>query len=397
MREKIADAFRALHEYLEARGYRGYEFDDLLSSPLVAFVTGRSQLLQRIAIQAGRRSIVNIRSLLGVKKLLSSKAFGFFARGYLYRYLASREEAYLSLAKQQLEWLESNYCREYSGMSWGNAFDFASRGGFIPRGTPTIVWTSLIAETFDLAYAITQVESYKNAVVMAAVFIVNNLKRQEDNSGICLGYEPSSLSVIHNSNLLGAVTLLRAWKHTRDDAYLALAKKAISWSCSRINPDGSWYYGAHKKYYWIDNFHTAYNLDSLVAAQELAGDRVVNQNIIDATYSFWTRKFFLNDGRPKYYPDALYPVDIQCASQAIESLAKYSNREPDAINLAMKVANWTLANMQKSNGAFRLRRGRVLKNGLESIHWGQATMLSALGCLLMQLEAMEVEAGLGER
>jgi hypothetical protein len=63
----------------------------------------------------------------------------------------------------------------------------------------------------------------------------------------------------------------------------------------------------------------------------------------------------------------------------------------------MKVANWTLANMQKSNGAFRLRRGRVLKNGLESIHWGQATMLSALGCLLMQLEAMEVEAGLGER
>jgi hypothetical protein len=379
--QKIFSAFRSLHEYLVANEYKGYEFDDFLSSKLVNFITLNNLFLKRLAIQTGRCSIINLRKIIGVKKLESSKAFGFFVKGYLYHYLASEEKKYLEVAGKLLKWLEANYCADFSGMSWGNAFDFASRGGFIPRGLPTIVWTSHISESFDFAYSITKTERYRDNVLKIGTFILENLKRFEDDTGVCLGYVPGSTSVIHNSNLLGAIALLRAWRYSKNAIYLDLAKKAIDWSCSRINPDGSWYYGESETFKWIDNFHTAYNLDSLIAAQDIAGPGIVKQQVIDSTYKYWIDNLFLADGAPKYYHNRTYPIDIQCASQAIESLAKYSDRNQEAINLALRIANWTIDNMQKKNGAFYLRIGRVVKNGLESIHWGQSTMLSALGCL----------------
>jgi hypothetical protein len=374
-----------LHDRLTASGFRGYEFDDILGSPLVRRLTGDNLLLQRLAIQAGRRSVVNFRGIVGVKKLESSKAFGFFARGFLFRFLQTSDQRYLDLAKDHLLWLENNYCRDYSGMSWGNAFDFASRGGFIPRGLPTVVWTSHIGETFDLAYSVTGETRYRDMVVGIGHFVIENLKRLEDDSGVCIGYTPTCCEPIHNSNLLGAAALLRAWAHNRCSAYRDLAMRAIRWSCSRINPDGSWYYGTGDKYGWIDNFHTAYNLDCLVAAREIGGEEAVDGRIIDSTYGFWLRNFFLPGGKPKYYSTREYPVDIQCASQAIETLSKYSERDPQALGAAVKVAGWTIDHMQKKNGAFIFRKGRVLTNGLESIHWGQSTMLSALGCLLWKL------------
>jgi hypothetical protein len=300
-------------------------------------------------------------------------------------YLATHVAEYLDLARRQLAWLEENHSRGFAGMCWGNAFDFASRGGFMPKSWPTIVWTAHIAEAFDLAYSVTGIASYKNAVLSAGRFVKDSVARLEDRTGICLGYGPGAMTPIHNSSLLGAVALLRAWRQGADGSYRDLAKRAIDWSCARMNPDGSWFYGEGEKYRWIDNFHTAYNLDCLVAAQDLAGRVVVDQGVIDKTYRFWIRRFFLKDGRPKYYHNRQYPVDIQCASQAVESLAKYAERDPQALDHSLRVASWTIGHMQKRNGAFLLRRGRYLVNGLESIHWGQATTLSALGHLLWRL------------
>jgi hypothetical protein len=321
-----------------------------------------------------------------VKKLESSKAFGYFAKGYMRWYLATGLPEHFDLARQHLGWLGDNYSKGFAGMSWGNAFDFTSRGGFIPRGWPTVVWTAHIAEAFDLAYKYTEIEDYRKAVLNAGLFVKSSVARTEDDTGICIGYGPGASTLIHNANLLAAVTLLRAWNHGADSSYRDLAKRAIDWSCARVNPDGSWFYGEGRQYRWIDNFHTAYNLDCLVAAQDLAGLAVVDQAIIDRTYHFWIHHFFKSDGRPKYYHDREYPVDIQCASQAVESLAKYADRDTSALDLSMKVAEWTIRNMQKRNGGFALRRSRLFVNLLESIHWGQSTMLSALGCLLWRLD-----------
>ena len=384
-KEDFKEAFLRLHHYLQECRYKGYEFDDLLSSPVVKHFTFNILKLQRVAIQVGQRFPLPIRPLLGVKKRESTKARGFITRGYLYCYLADRDSRWLKLAAESLDWLLRNSSPGFRGMSWGNNFDFATGMGLYPEGWPTIVWTSHIAATFEMAYLITKNEKYLTALESAAEFIVSSLERTEDEDGICFAYAPGIRVLVHNSNLLGAATLLRCWRYTKNRSLYDLAKFAYQWSISRINPDGSWYYrfaprGARN---WIDNFHTAYNIDCFAVGHEIAGDDIVPFEILKRSYDFWVQNFFLPDGRPRYYHDKTFPLNIQCASQAIESFAKLSVKDfPQALQMAEKVLEWTLPNMQKPNGAFLYKINRLWKNNLESIHWGESTMLAALGAYL---------------
>ena len=75
VREEAEKAFEALDEYLRRERYRGYEFDDLLGSPLVSRLTFDRLLLQRVAVQVGKLSPINIRPLVGVRKRESSSIF----------------------------------------------------------------------------------------------------------------------------------------------------------------------------------------------------------------------------------------------------------------------------------------------------------------------------------
>jgi hypothetical protein len=385
---RASQAFLWLHGYLQQQHYRGYEFDDFLSSPLARLLSLNNLFLQRVAVQVGELLPLNVRPLLGIRKLESAKARGFFAKGYLYRFLSTGHESWLSTAVSCLDWLLENSSQQYPGVSWGNAFDFASRGGLIPKDRPTIVWTAHIAEAFDLAYDVTKKLEYLNALEQSARFIISALERHEDERGICFAYGPGAPTLVFNSNLLGAATLLRWWKHSGDSTCFDLAQRAIAWTLPQINPDGSWYYGAGARYRWIDNFHTAYNIDCLVAAHELGGESVVPEAVIEKSYQFWTTHFFLSDGTPKYYHARTYPLDIQCAAQAIETLSKLRGRFPTAGPLVDKVLVWTLGHMQKKNGAFRYQIWPFWKNNLEAIHWGQSTMLAALGAYLYSVPTL---------
>jgi len=375
-------AFLALSEYARSSDYRGYEFDDFLASPLVRTMCFNRLLLQRVAVQVGELSPVNFRWLLGIHRLRSTKALGFFAKGYLYYYQRTREEAWLLLGLECLDRLLDNACTAYPGLSWGNEFDFASRAGFFPKGLPTVVWTAHIATVFEHAYSITGREEYLDALRQTGTFILSVLERHEDDDGICFAYAPGHLELVHNSNLLAAATLLRCGMHFGDRVSLDAARSAYAWSLRRMNPDGGWYYGVDGRYRWIDSFHTAYVLDCLVAGHDMYGDEVVPEALIERTYHFWVSRFFQANGTPGYYHDRTWPLDIQCASQAIESLSKWASRFEGALSLAENVVNWTIDNMQKPNGAFRYQVRPFWKNNLESIHWGEATMLAALGAYL---------------
>lgn len=381
-KEKVKNSFRLLSDYLIHNDFKGYEYDDLLASPLVSTLTFNSLWLKIIAVQVSKRSFINVRSLLGVPKLPSTKAFGFIIKGYLYHYLATGEEKYLPQVKKSLQWLLDNSTKGFSGYCWGNDFDFASRAGYFKKGLPTIVWSSHIQESFDLAYKVFGDEKYKEVVMSVADFTEKDLEYISDGSGICIAYAPGIKIPIHNSNLLAVVALLRGWKYSKNTVHYDTAKKALNWTLSKQNSDGSWYYGAIPMLYWIDNYHTGYNLDCFSAAQGIAGKDFVSDMTIESTFEYWKKNLFEENGRPKFYYNSLYPTDIQACAQAIESFSKYSARNHDAYLQAQKVALWTLNNMQKPNGSFRYRIYKHWKNNLEAIHWGQATMLSSLGHLL---------------
>ena len=61
---------------------------------------------------------------------------------------------------------------------------------------------------------------------------------------------------------MGASLLARTYSHTRNESYGLWREKAIQYTAQHQRPDGSWYYGEADNLHWVDNFHTAYVLDS---------------------------------------------------------------------------------------------------------------------------------------
>lgn len=160
----------------------------------------------------------------------------------------------------------------------------------------------------------------------------------------------------------------------------------MKYSCTRQNADGSWYYGEESDCRWIDSFHTGYNLDSLKRYLDVTGDSTYERNLRQGL-DFFKCNFFEESGRPKYYHDRVYPVDIQCASQAIDTLSYCSDGDVECLALAATVAQWTISNMQDPRGHFHYRQLPYLSVKTPMLHWGQATMFKALSLMLSKMPA----------
>jgi len=185
--------------------------------------------------------------------------------------------------------------------------------------------------------------------------------------------------------MLGAALLARVAVHTKDHEALKLAREAMSYSCARQLADGAWFYGEAPKYHWIDTFHTGYNLDCLKRYIESSGDGEFESNLRHG-FQYFKAHFFEPDGRAKYYHDKAGPMDIQCAAQAIDTLAFLSDIDPEALELAARVARWTIDNMQAPDGHFYYRDLGWKKIKTPMLHWGQGTMFKALVHLLDKLK-----------
>jgi hypothetical protein len=382
--DKIIKSIKLLEKWVEGHDYKGYEPFDGLSSCLKPLTFG-SLLLERIFQQLVRQSPVNLRPCLGVKPHESTKGHGYMAWGYLNMYKMTGDTAYKQKAFDCLDWLDRNKAPGHLYHSWGNNFDYSSRGGRIAKYEPTIVWTSIIGQAFLDAYEMFAVERHLKVIESISAWILG-LPREQTKRGDCLAYFTFEQHSVHNSNMLGAAFLSRAAGLTQDAAAMRVAKSAMEYSCSRQRKDGSWYYAESSEYHWIDCFHTGYNLDSLKRYIESAGDTEYMENLM-AGYRYFKDHFFEKNGCPRYYHNRLYPIDIQCAAQAIDTLVLFADHDKDATELARKVARWTIESMQDTNGHFYYRIYPLgIKARTPMIHWGQATMYKALSFLLYRAQ-----------
>ena len=383
MKRQIYGSIRLLCDWLETNDYQGYDAFDGLNARFLRPLTLNSQFLRTVLQQGVRRFPLNMRPLLGIDKSHSTKGMGFLARGFMRLHEATADTAWRDEAEFALQWLVENQSKGYSGACWGNHFDYQARGDFyLPKGVPTVVWTSLIGHAFLDAHVRRPQNGFLRVAASACEHILHDVKAipQGDDS-VCIAYTPIHSSEVHNANTLAASLLARTYSYTGNESCKALAEKAIRYTGRHQRPDGSWYYGEAPYRHWIDNFHTAYVLDSFKHYTESTGDSRFEQNLMSG-YKYWKNTFFLQDGTPKYYDHKTRPIDIQCCSQAIDTLVFFSDRDPDGLGLALKVAKWTIEQMQDRTGYFYYRRySRWLVNRTPTLHWGQATMLCALAGL----------------
>ena len=379
----VAQSIQDVTRWVETHDYRAYDPGDGDLSYL-HYLTFNKHFPKRLLTGAVLRIPFHIRPLIGIKPHTSTKGMGYMGWGYSKLYATTRAEEYRQRAEHCFEWLIANrssdkyYC-------WGNHFSFSTRAGTIPKHTPTIVWSSLIALAFLEAYEVLGTPKYLEVAASTAEW-VKTLPREVTSRGTCLSYVPFRQSSIHNSNMLGAALLAKVAAYTKDADAVALARDAMIYSCTRQNEDGAWFYGEASHYHWIDNFHTGYNLDCLKRYIDSTGDRELEPNL-RLGFRYFKDHFFEPNGTPKYYEYKTQPIDIQCAAQAIDTLAFFSSDDPEALELSKRVARWTIDNMQDPDGHFYYRDLGWMKIKTPMFHWGQGTTFKALAHLLSKLKS----------
>jgi rhamnogalacturonyl hydrolase YesR len=385
LKAELYASISRLCEWVEANDYRGYDTFDGLNARYVRPLTLETWPLRMLLQQGVRRFPINLRPLLGVPRHHSTKAMGFFARGFIRLHDATGEREWRDKAEKVLDWLVDNQCKGYSGAGWGNHFDYQSRNIFVKKNIPSVVWTSLIGHAFLDAYGHFKQDRYLRVAVSSCEHIVHDISRHVEGHTACLGYFPGFEHQVHNASTLGASLLIRTHAITGNDTYRDVAERAFAYTAQYQRPDGFWYYGEAPNLRWIDNFHTGYVLDCFKHYSDATGDTRF-EDVMAKGYDYWKTTFFVEDGTPRYYSHKAEPIDIQCSSQAIDTLVFYADRDPQSLQLATKVANWTIRNMQNGTGYFYYRRyGWGIVNKTPTLHWGQATMLSALAALYRAL------------
>jgi hypothetical protein len=378
-RRLIGDSLARVVDWVQRHRYQGYEPADGNTSVLFPLTFGRvlpMRLLQQVVLRAP----FNIRPLVGVRPHESAIGRGYMASGYLSMSRRTGLQPIREEARACLDWLIANRAPSHDEFCWGDPYDYATRGGRRPRGEPLLIWSALIGQAFLDGVSVLGDERYLRVAESVGRWM-QRLPAERTNPGLCLSYFAIRQSSIHNSNAMGAAFLARLGRTTGDRVALHTAQAAMHYTCSRQRRDGSWFYAEDPKYHWIDNFHTGYNLSALKVYRAAANDQSFDAHLVQGL-DYYTSNFFETDGRPKYFPSRTYPVDIQCAAQAIETLASFADERPECLGLALDVARWTIAHLQAPDGHFRYRDLGWTTVSTPMLHWGQGTMTKALAILL---------------
>jgi len=384
---RVVAAVEGLSRWIESNGPAGPDPYDAQSSPF-AGAAGLLGRWGRIAFQQGvLRSPVDLRRWLRIPPRVNAKAMGLIARARIDLRVTRGEARQGELAVESLDWLESHAWRRDGRCGWGYPFDWAARSFFVPRGTPSVVVTAVVAEAFLAAAAALGRRRYLELARSAAAFVLTDLARHESDDGLCFSYTALDDSRILNASLLGAELLTRVATAEPGDEnararLLEPARRALRFVLRQQRADGAWPYGLAAHHGWVDGHHTGFVLRSLSALRQATGWEEIAEPL-DRGLRFYDARLIAADGRPLHRLDTPWPADIHACAEAILVFSDPGllSARPELLSRAHQVAGWTLARLGRADGSFGFRRHASRTDLTPYLRWGQAWMLRALAQL----------------
>lgn len=395
--QKVINSFRLLKDYCETERFKGWDPYDGLNSKVFQAIPflKNSALYRLIVIQGFKRCPINLRKLALVPKEYNAKGIGLFLSGYCNLYKAVEKHPEWKKLLGTLDEIKTRINEladlliglrsqgDYHGACWGYNFDWQARRLFLfPKYTPTVVATNFCATALMEAYEITKNKRYLDVALSAADFIIKDLHRTPYKGGFLFSYSPlNGNDTVFNASLLGSRLLSFCYHYTKNEEYRELAAQSIRACCAGQRSDGAWIYGMLPVQNWVDSFHTGYNLDALIAYQEITGDGSF-RHYIKKGFDYYINHFFEPDGTPKYYDNQTYPIDIHCPGQLFVTLSRLHKMD-EYRDLAEKVLQWTIHNMQDKKGYFYYQLKPGISSKIPYMRWSNAFMFNALSHYLL--------------
>jgi hypothetical protein len=365
----IEEAVARIRAWGEQRDWTGYDPYDALNSPAAPMLSLGTRLGRRLLTQTVKLSPLNLRPALGIKPDRNAKALGLVASAYARLWAATGDESAHREAERWLAWLEDHHSGDASGMAWGYHFDVQTRFFSYPRGTPNTIATSFVAQAFLDGHELLGVDRWRGPAVAAARYLEATMLTKAGY----FRYLPREDALVHNANLLACAVLVRVG-HRRT------VRKALDLSLRAQRDDGSWPYAEGPRGSWVDNFHTAYVLESLAVCEPVFPEV---RDALERGFAFWERQLFLPDGTPKYDVSHLYPIDAHCYASAIDAWVAALRREP-----ALRTASLLVERMVDPSGYVWFQERRLWTNRVPLVRWTTAPSFRALvGVLNMDSDA----------
>jgi hypothetical protein len=180
-------------------------------------------------------------------------------------------------------------------------------------------------------------------------------------------YLPGEDELVHNANLLACAVLARV-------GHQQPVRKSLEISLRAQRDDGSWPYAERPRGGWVDNFHTAYVLESLAVCQPVFPQV---KSALDRGLGFWQRELFLPDGTPKYDVGHVYPLDAHCYASAIDAWVAAESLEP-----ALRAASLLVERMIDPSGYVWFQERRYWTSRVPFVRWTTAPSFCALAGVL---------------
>ena len=366
--DKYAQTLADLQQNIGLNDFKGYDPYDVLKSPIPFHWLGKWGPI--LAIQATKRSPVNLRPLLGIPKGENPKGIGLLLNAYS-RMSDPDEE----LLKKLFERLLDLRTKDTIGYAWGYDFPWASPVKFLPTWSPTIVVTGFIAQGIYAYYKVTKDPVAMEVLEGISAFMLSLPKTGNEN-GICFSYSNTMQDVCFNASMLGAEHFARMYSITGDEVSKKLALKATNFTIHHQLKNGAWPYSLNEKgeaRLQID-FHQGFVISSLLEVIEHLKEipDEWNQALIRGV-NFYRKEQFTAEGRSFWRWPKEWPTDIHHQAQGIITFSRLGN-----IEFAQRIADWTIDNMRGKDGSFYYRVHRWGKDRTRYMRWGQAWMALAL-------------------
>ncbi len=386
-------SFDRLRSYVEAEKFIGFDPYDALNASIDFSRLGKWAPV--FAIQIQKRLPLNLRDLMGIRKARNPKGIGLLLHAYAIQYRMTQCEESRPLLDVLFKELLVCTSSGFSGYGWGYNFDWASPGKYLPAYTPSVVVSAFVGKGVRAYYECTHSAEALDVLKGICQFIEAELPRVEDERGICFSYTPLKRDCCYNASLLGAEMLSGVYALTGEERYRVMAVRAVDFVIAKQKADGRWNYSLDLKTgrerSQVD-FHQGFILDSLqTCIQDTGMVEARYRRALQKGVAFYRQSQFTEEGRSLWRLPRSWPTDIHHQAQGIITFCRLGHLDASYLEFAQTIADWTLRYMQdEQHGFFYYRVGRLIKNKIPYMRWGQAWMMLALSQLLASIIEPEV-------
>jgi len=311
-----------------------------------------------------------------------------YAMGFAFLHEATGEGAHREKAGHFLEVLEKTRCPDYSEFCWGYPFDWVTRTGVIPAGTPLITTTPYVFEAFLQVHNLQPTAGRKNVLASISRHVATDIKDfKTSERGSTCSYTPHDQGKIVNASAYRAFTLTSAARFFSNEEYARLARRNVAFVLETQKPDGSWPYAVDGVRDFVDHFHTCFVMKGLAKIYLLTGDKEC-LNALGRGLEYYLKNLFSENGMPRPFARAprltVYQCELYDCAECINLCLLLRNEFPKLQKTLDTVVNEIVTHWVKPDGSFRSRRLMFGWDNVPMHRWAQSQMFRSLAFYLSE-------------